>query len=199
VGLSIPVTLVTSIFSDLLQFANNRKAIILKPLGTAFFEMPITKRYSGHIINKVSFVNYEQLKALEALYPDNSMQPTFAQQYVEKKWEIRSFFLNGTFYSMAIFSQQNERTKVDFRNYDDERPNRCLPFKLPIIIEEKLKSLMSILGMNCGSFDIIYTPQKEYIFLEVNPMGQYQWLDRHCNYFIDRHIANQLLQKETNE
>lgn len=197
-GLSIPATLVTTQFNTLQQFANEMGSIILKPIGTPFFEIPLNERYIAHVVNRVSLVSHEQIIALKTLYPENVVQPTLAQEYIEKKWEIRSLYLNNTFYSMAIFSQQNEKTRIDFRNYDNERPNRFLPFKLPEEIEERLRNLMAELKINSGSFDIIYTPAKEYVFLEVNPIGQYQWLSHNCNYFVDRAIADTLLKNSVN-
>jgi hypothetical protein len=42
--------------------------------------------------------------------------------------------------------------------------------------------------------DLIYTPDGEYVFLEVNPMGQFHWLSENCNYYLEEFIANQLAQ-----
>ena len=41
---------------------------------------------------------------------------TLLQNQVEKKLELRIFYLDNTFYSTAIFSQSSDLTKVDFRN-----------------------------------------------------------------------------------
>ncbi|MBK7690075.1 MAG: hypothetical protein IPJ31_02800 [Bacteroidetes bacterium] len=114
-------------------------------------------------------------------------------QVRSKKIEIRTFFLLGKFYSMAIFSQQNEKTKIDFRHYDFERPNRTVPFKLPVVIEKRIERLMRKLKLSSGSLDIIYTLDGEYIFLEVNPIGQFDWLARSCNYPIEKQIAKELI------
>ncbi len=123
--------------------------------------------------------------------------PSLFQEYINKKIEIRSFYLKGNFYTMAIFSQANEMTKIDFRNYDSKRPNRCVPFKVPIEVETKLTMLMNSLEINCGSIDMIYTPQNEYVFLEVYPIGQFLWLSRNCNYFIERNLAQTLIRHES--
>lgn len=129
-----------------------------------------------HVLNNDDFQNRE-------------IFPSLFQNYIEKKYEIRSFYLHGRFQSMAIFSQQNEQTKYDFRNYDYDRPNRCVPYKLPNEMEDKLHKLMQILNINCGSMDIIFGEDNNYYFLEVNPIGQFQWLSKNCNYFIERQIA----------
>ena len=39
---------------------------------------------------------------------------------------------------MAIFSQLDEKTKYDFRNYNHGKPNRNIPYKLPEDIKEKV-------------------------------------------------------------
>ena len=97
--------------------------------------------------------------------------PSLFQNLIEKKFEIRTFFLLDRFYSMAIFSQQKESTSIDFRNYDVKNPNRYVPFSIPKSIESKLKLFMKKLDLKTGSIDLIVTPNDEYVFLEVNPVG----------------------------
>lgn len=133
------------------------------------------------------------LPNLSVKYNDNNGLITLLQGYVEKKLEIRTFYLFGKCFSMAIFSQQNEKTKIDFRNYDDAKPNRNVPFQLPQNIEDKIVGFMNDMNMHCGSLDIIYTPDKRYVFLEVNPVGQFDWLSKECNYFIEEHLAKEMI------
>jgi ATP-GRASP peptide maturase of grasp-with-spasm system len=121
--------------------------------------------------------------------------PTLFQKMIIKKFELRVFYLAGDFYSSAIFSQNNEKTKLDFRNYDAENPNRIVPFNLPISIKDKLRKLMKILDMNCGSIDIIYTIDDKYVFLEANPIGQFQQVSIPCNYYLEREVAIYLKNK----
>jgi glutathione synthase/RimK-type ligase-like ATP-grasp enzyme len=90
---------------------------------------------------------------------------------------------------MSIFSQNDEQTKVDFRDYNIERPNRTVPYKLPKDIEDKLSLFMSRMELDTGSIDIIVTPDMEYVFLEVNPVGQYGMTSLPCNYYLDEKIA----------
>jgi len=47
--------------------------------------------------------------------------------------------------------------------------------------------------MRSGSIDMILTPEDEYVFLEVNPVGQFQWVAEHCNYPINQKIAEYLI------
>jgi glutathione synthase/RimK-type ligase-like ATP-grasp enzyme len=94
---------------------------------------------------------------------------------------------------MAIFSQLDMQTSIDFRNYNLTKPNRTVPFKLPAHVESKLIQLMSILGQKTGSIDIIVTDEKEFVFLEVNPVGQYGMVSYPCNYELNMKMAEYLV------
>lgn len=119
--------------------------------------------------------------------------PSLLQDRIEKAFEIRSFFINGEFYSMAIFSQIHEDTQLDFRRYVEHKPNRFVPFKLPMHYKSKLNKLMEQLGLNCGSLDIIQNKAGEFIFLEVNPVGQFGMIENRCNYGLYKILADTLI------
>lgn len=117
---------------------------------------------------------------------------TFFQDRIDKEFEIRTFYLNGKCHSMAIFPQNDEQTKTDFRKYNLEKPNRNVPYKLSSDIEEKIKLLMNSLDLNCGSLDFIKGKDGKFYFLEVNTIGQFLGLSRTCNYSVDKKIADYL-------
>ncbi|MGH1519756.1 grasp-with-spasm system ATP-grasp peptide maturase [Chryseobacterium sp. JK1] len=116
---------------------------------------------------------------------------SFFQEKIEKDFEIRTFYLDGKCWSFAIFSQNDEQTKVDFRKYNTEVPNRNVRYNLPKSIEEKIHLLMLSLDLNCGSLDFIKSGEK-YFFLEVNPIGQFLGLSFFCNYSLEKEIATYL-------
>jgi len=179
VGLKVPNTLITG-NKDLLKKFHNiySNKILVKAFDSSHFRDGKKNQYIG---NHVEMIN--NLK-------DNDFLLSKFQAYLDKKFEVRSYFLNGKLYSMAIFSQQNEMTKLDFRNYDFNNPNRNVNFKLPTEIESKIVELMKALNMNSGSIDFIYTFSRDFIFLEVNPVGQFDWLSKNCNFYIPKIIAN---------
>jgi ATP-GRASP peptide maturase of grasp-with-spasm system len=154
----------------------------------------ITKVISGHCVqefNSGTIYNYTNLVDINNL-DSTSFFPSLVQNYVPKKYELRIFFLDNKFYTMAIFSQKDNQTNVDFRNYNDEKPNRTVPYKLPKEIENSLHLLMNKLDLNCGSIDMIVTPKNEYVFLEVNPVGQFGMVSYPCNYNLEKKIAEYL-------
>lgn len=116
---------------------------------------------------------------------------SFFQEKIEKDFEIRSFYLNGKFFSTAIISQNDEQTKLDFRKYNLEKPNRNVRYQLPKDIEEKTDQLMQSLDINCGSIDFIKSGEK-YYFLEINTVGQFLGVSTMCNYAAEKAIAEYL-------
>lgn len=186
-GLKIPDTLVTNKASSLREFRELHGRIITKAIAFGDFIMT-TPTHIVHIgLNTLLLDHNATLPA------EDTALPALYQQYMDKLYELRIFYLDGAFYPMAIFSQANAATCIDFRHYDTERPNRCVPYRLPEIVSTQLDRLMRSLSMNCGSIDMVVTPAKDLVFLEVNPVGQFQWLSRNCNYGIERLLARYLL------
>ena len=58
---------------------------------------------------------------------------------------------------------------------------------------------MDLLNLDNGSIDIILTPDKEYVFLEVNAVGQFGMVSVPCNYFLEEKFADFLIKKHNDE
>jgi ATP-GRASP peptide maturase of grasp-with-spasm system len=178
-----PASIVTTRKDKLIEFKNKYPNIVTKNFTPGVF-FKSKKVYISPITNVVTDQMIE--------FVSDKFYPMLFQEMIAKSFEVRTFFLNTDFYSSAIFSQNDEKTKVDFRNYNIENPNRTPPFKLPKEMEIKLGNLMKAIQLNSGSIDLIVTPQGEFIFLEVNPIGLFSQVSRPCNYNIEKKIANYL-------
>ncbi len=170
IGLTIPESIVT----NKIRLKNNKQYITKSISGNSSFIMDNEK-----FVIPVSKLTMKNKKFSFA----------FIQEYIDKKYELRIFYLLGECYSMAIFSQKDEQTQVDYRRYNKQKPNRNVPYKLPKTIKVKLINKLKI---NCGSIDMIVTPKDEYVFLEVNPQGQFGMVSYPCNYNIEEKIAKYL-------
>ena len=73
-----------------------------------------------------------------------------------------------------------------------------ISYKLPGELEAKLDSLMKNLNLNSGSIDIIKTVKDEYIFLEVNPVGQFVGYGVPTNYYLEKKVAEWLIKNNHN-
>lgn len=184
-GLRIPKTCISSKKTDLMNFFSECTSAITKSIQDILFFQVNDERFS----TKTS-----KVKVADVNIMDDVFFPSLLQEEIQKKYELRIFYLKGEFFPMAIFSQEDEQTKVDFRNYNKSKPNRCVPYKLPDHIMKKLDLFMQRMNLDTGSIDMIYTTNKEYVFLEVNPVGQYDMVSVPCNYYLHKKIAKYLCQ-----
>jgi len=185
-GLLIPPTIITNSKKILKNFIEENGQVICKPIKD---NIPLKNEDEPPVLFSffTSAINENFLELLP-----NSFFVSLFQKRIEKEIEIRCFYIDSELYSMAIFSQTDETTKVDFRNYNQEVPNRTVPYQLPKVIETKIRHFMKSINLNTGSIDIILSTDNKYYFLEVNPAGQFHMVSRPCNYFIERRIANYL-------
>lgn len=182
-GIFVPNFIITSSKKELVDFYKKEQKIIIKDINSPFSH----ENGSNLFVNYVSLVDEQSIKKM----PD-TFGLSFFQKFVDKDFEIRAFFLMNKFYCMAIFSQKNDKTKIDFRNYDYEKPNRTVPYKLPIKAENRLCKLMKKLNLETGSIDLLVDKNGELHFLEVNPVGQFGMVSAPCNYLLEQKIANYL-------
>jgi ATP-GRASP peptide maturase of grasp-with-spasm system len=183
VGFTIPNSIITNSKKELsIFFSNNNNKIITKSL----YEVIVFASKNFSNISLTSLIT--DLKKI----PDE-FSPSLFQSYIEKEYEIRTFYLHGDCFSMAIFSQNNSKTRVDFRNYDNEKMNRMVPFKLHKSVELKIKKLMKTLNLNTGSIDLMKSADGKYYFLEINPSGQFDFVSKSCNYNLELKIAKYLM------
>jgi len=97
------------------------------------------------------------------------------QEYVEKEYELRVTVMGPTVFAARIDSQENpdEVGKVDWRM----GKNIGVSYKLPEPIAEKCRNIVKHYGLAFGTIDLIKTPDGRYVFLELNPNGQWAWLE----------------------
>jgi ATP-GRASP peptide maturase of grasp-with-spasm system len=176
VGLQVPFSFIaTQLKNDEFQ-----RDLITKPLSNCI---------SFHH-NHACYNNYTSRVNKKDVTDDFFM--SYFQEEIKKEFELRVFYLTGQCYALAIFSQDNKKTEIDYRNYDYQHHNRLELYKLPIDLVKKIKIFMREMNLQTGSLDFIYNQQGEYIFLEVNPSGQYDIFNS-CNIYPDKLIAELLI------
>lgn len=175
IGINIPESFIVTKKKRLIELFQ-KKSYITKPYyETSYIEY-----------GDIGFQNYTTaLNKVDFLSMEEDIFPTLIQEKIEKEFELRIFYIQGQFFSMAIFSQQSSKTEVDFRNYNFDNPNRTVPYKLPKNIEKKFSLLFGELKLNCGSIDMIYSKNKKLIFMEINPVGQFGMISIPCNYYLE--------------
>ena len=185
VGLEIPRTLITNNPQAVQEFAAEcEMRIVVKMLSSfAIYE-------EGQ--EKVVFTNRVTSEALEDLSGLHLCPMTF-QENIPKALELRITIVGKQVFAAAIDSQKDDRARHDWRRGGLILLDAWQPYTLPGEIEEKLLKLMAQFQLNYGAIDLILTPDGRYIFLEINPVGEFFWLEQCPGLPISSAIATLLL------
>ncbi|TSE09736.1 grasp-with-spasm system ATP-grasp peptide maturase [Aquimarina algiphila] len=189
-GLTIPKTLLTNDKEELKKFFEQcNKKIITKSIDGL-----IPQHKEKITDNNKHLLAYQLTTLIDNIEnTPATFAPSLFQECIDKEYEIRTIFLNGTLYSACIFSQLNEQTKIDMRNRDANHPTRYIPYQLDNKIETSIIKLMNTLNLDYGAIDIIKGLDGHYYFLEINPVGQYGDVSLQCNYYLNKKIAEHLI------
>lgn len=118
--------------------------------------------------------------------------PMIFQQNIEKMYELRIIYIDGTFFTGKINALASEAGKTDWRAAKDIMPSWEL-YSLPEQVCSALDTMMRDLGLYFGAIDMIRQTDGTYIFLEVNPQGEWGMIQRDLGYPIGQTIAEKLV------
>jgi len=178
-GFSIPETLVTTDKAEVVSFYNEFANIIVKPISVT--------RSDGEgepIFIYTSRVEKEHIDRIDQF----DLTPCIFQREIEKLLEIRVTVVGDRAFAASVDSQKQEETKVDWRR----KPLSFSRFELPENIASKCIRLVKKLGLLFGAIDIILSPDGSYTFLEINPNGQWVWIEKETGLLISEAIINEL-------
>jgi len=162
----------------------NSKKCIIKPIKSGLIEDASD--------SKVVFTNVFKPKSeKEKKY---EICPTYLQSHIQKRGDIRVILVGGKVFATLIDSQSNSSTITDWRK--GEQSLKHTKVELPKGIENKCISLLKVLKLRYGAIDLILDKENNYVFLEINPNGQWAWIESQTGYEISSEIVN-LLQNET--
>lgn len=178
--------------------SNNPEAV--KQFASEFAEQGIvTKMLSSFAIygdrgeEKVVYtspVTKDDLEHLDGL----RFCPMTFQENIPKSLELRTTIVGRHLFTAAIDSQSLQGSTYDWRKEGRSLVEHWQPYELPEAIQKKLFQLMAYFNLNYGAIDIIVTPDGEYVFLEINPVGEFFWMEIYSPYFpISAAIAEILL------
>ena len=162
VGFKIPDTIVTNNLEALIEFAETyRNDVVVKPIQTQVLHSndgslvlgtrKLPKDYFGNVLNLV---------------------PCYVQERLVIKYEIR----------VVTFGTRTYAFKLTASQHVDDLKQLCLnqikhePYYLDEETEHKLSRLMAYFGLEFAAVDLAVTDNDELFFLEINPNGQWLWL-----------------------
>ncbi|HYR42859.1 MAG TPA: ATP-dependent carboxylate-amine ligase [Terriglobia bacterium] len=183
-GFELPPTLFTNSPEDFLNF-------YLEHNGNVVSKLPSSSlyRFTGTTFNR-----YTQVVSRRdvAYAPSVRLCPVIFQAYVPKRVELRITIVGREVFAAEIHSQHSNHTRHDWRRYDRYQ-TPYFPHELPDDLRQLCIKLVERLGLCYGAIDMVLTPDDRYVFLEINPNGQYLWIEKMTGLPISDAICDLLI------
>jgi len=107
-----------------------------------------------------------------------AVAPNIFQPYIEKAYELRCVVMGEQIFTAKLDSQAHASTRTDWRaGAVEDEEIRWEVSDLPEGVQAALHRLMRSFDINFASIDLIVTPDGDFVFLDLNPNGQWLWLE----------------------
>lgn len=184
-GFEVPATLVPTCADDVLAFWEAHGGrIVCKQLGpTAFHEA-----YASELVRYTEPMSRRQLAHAGSV----ARCPVILQAYVDKRVELRVTVVGERVFAAEIASQDSNHTRTDWRKYD----NHATPYRahrLSAEVAARCVEMVARLGLTYGAIDLILTEDDRCVFLELNPAGEYGFVEARAGLPISEAIADLLI------
>lgn len=180
IGFTVPVATITNDIDSARQVAQLAPAIG-KPLRQALL--------SGEQERVIFTTRLGKLKDTDA--SAIALAPFIVQSEIRKRYDVRVTVVGGRVFATAIWSQECSETEVDWRQ--GSRPDLMHErIELPEVIQEQCRELLCRLNLRYGAIDFICDAAGTLWFLEINPNGQWAWIENLTGYRIAEAIVDEL-------
>jgi len=175
VGLPIPSTLITNNPESVRVFRDriSPDELLVKPIQG----MPIVD--AEHRFPLATVVPRDHL--LDSV----SLAPSIYQRLVRKVADVRCVVIGS-----QVFAAQVRSEHIDWRRADEQ----WIEFSMPHEFAGRLVALTEHFGIHFASVDACITEANELVFLELNPNGQWLWLELEVGFPLARTLAELLVE-----
>lgn len=171
-GFNIPQSYIGNSSEACIKYKKSKS--IIKPITT------------GKTYGKNGWELY-QTSIFKGVDEDIDFTPVYLQDYISKQFEVRITIVGRKIYPVRIDTKNQVDWRADYQNH------RYTRITCPDDIIMKCYKLMDDFNLEFGAFDFIVTSDNEWIFLEVNPNGQWLWLEQSLKLDISKKIVEYLI------
>ncbi|MEU6895925.1 ATP-grasp ribosomal peptide maturase [Streptomyces sp. NPDC046557] len=175
-GLAVPATLITNDPTEARAFVAAHAAVIHKTLRATFYQ-----RDGAPVVSWAEQVTADEIDDRVRIVPH------LFQERVEKAYDVRVLIVG-----YHVFAVRIESDLLDWRR--DYSALAYSVISLPTPLEAALCTFLDTFGLVSGSFDLAVDRAGTYWFLELNPNGQWGWLEENTGMPMSAAFADLLAQ-----
>jgi len=169
-GFKVPDTLVTNNPSTAETFLSHQQQVVYKTVSMGRISSDNQEADQGIFTSELSEDDRSHIASIK-------FTPSLFQELIRKAVDIRVTVIGAELFAVAIYSQDNPDSRVDWRRLDPDKLKHKV-VELPENVKQLCHDLMQYYRLQFGAIDLILTNEGEYVFLEINPNGQWAWIEQ---------------------
>ena len=182
-GFEIPKTIVTNSTNKIKEyFGSKDKKIIAKALYSPLIEEP----------DQDYFIFTNAIKIDQLVYEEVSICPSIFQERLSPKRDFRVTVVAEQVMSVEIKIEDSNHSNIDWRTLENDVQYKAI--KLPKGLERKCADYVKQCGLIFGAIDIVEY-NDTYYFIEINPSGEWGWLQKQLGTPVAEEICSLFLKK----
>ena len=171
IGFNIPDTYVGANYESIKKFYGDHSGEIIAKAVKHGFNFDRDKARVA-ATQKIDEAALDSLKDYVAI-------PMIFQNHIAKKYDIRVIVVGSEVFVTAIESQNHEETKIDWRLSDCYKiPLTQYEITLPQKIKNLCLDITKSFNLRYSAIDLVLGKDGVYYFLELNPNGQWAWVEQ---------------------
>jgi glutathione synthase/RimK-type ligase-like ATP-grasp enzyme len=177
---NVPETIMTSDVAVARDFLRRYpQGAIIKTIGSPSIHLPEGRAYV-----------YSNRITASDLPPNTSLNdsPLIVQRLIAKSVDVRVTVVGESIFATEIDSQRFEASRYDWRAAADQSGLHH-PHRLPDNIARKCNRITAELGLSYSAIDLCVDDMGEYYFFEVNPNGEWAWIETEVGYPVSDAIV----------
>ena len=185
IGFNLPYTIISNEKNTFLGLKNSEKEFIIKPfVSRTYFKNRAISKEIMPIKGKDLYKKFSSITSVP--------YPLQIQERIDKQLDLRITIAGKQVFTCALYSQENPLTTLDsgktlFENLRHES------YQLPKEVENLCFELCRRNNLNHAAIDMALDKNGKYVFFELNPYGEYLWIEEKTGLPISEGMANLLM------
>ncbi len=168
-GLKTPASIVSTCASEVREFRGRVGRIVVKPLSSGWIDRGQAAPSSIIYTSEISDADLDPERVAGC--------PTLYQERIQKYLDVRAIVVDGVVSAVAMQKETDGAEQILDIRRDNMSGLRYWSIELPSAVSAGVTRLIESYSLRFGAVDLALDCSGQFVFFELNPNGQWAWLD----------------------